>query len=439
MPKPKVSTTFNAVNKMKGPLAKMGQQVKRFSKIALASAGIALGAIAVGVNKFAEAGDEVAKTARKLGLSVEALQELRFAADRSGVSGEAFSDAMKKMNKNIGDLRVGTGMLTTFLNKSNPALAEQLKNVESNEEAFALLTEEMSKIENPMDRAALAQAAFGRAGQDLIIMTENGAEGIKELREEARKYGNIISTEAAAASEKFVDSLTNMKNAGLSLRNKALGPLIDKLQPLIQRMADFIAENDKLISQGIDKTFTAIGNAIRIVSDLWKSGLIPALIAGALAFKTITGAIAAYKTAIVVAKGLQLAFNAVMAANPAVLILMGIVAAGAALLVIMDKLEKKFGFGQKIVDEFGGGIGSEAFEMGRREKLRERQEARAAADPRRARLMGRNDNVVQSQSTVTNNSTLDVNFRNTPVGTSFNQRGRVPNMTLNTGFQQGRF
>lgn len=436
MPKPTVSTTFNAVNKMKGPLAKMGQQVKKFSKFAIAGAGVALGAVAVGVNKFAEAGDEVAKSARKIGLSVEALQELRFAADRSGVSGEAFTNAMKKMNKNVGDLRANTGMLTTYLNKSNPALKEQLQNVETNEEAFALLTTAISDIKNPMDKAALAQAAFGRAGQDLIVMTEDGVEGIEALREEARKYGNIISTEAAASSEKFVDSMTNMKNAGLSLRNKALGPLIDKLQPLIQRMADFIAANDKLINQGIDKTFTAIGTAVRIVSGLWTSGLIPAVLSGVAAFAAITKAIAAYKTILAIAKGIQIAFNFVLSANPIGLIIIVIAAliAGLVLLVVhWDKVKKKIlavwekikvPF-EKIGQFFGGGKtpqnaaskGNDLF----------------SSD---AALLGRNDNVVRSQSTITNQSQLDINMGGFPSGTTAKQTGNIPNMTLNTGFGQ---
>lgn len=422
MPKPKVSTTFNAKNKMKGPLAKMSQQIKRFSKIAIAGAGIALAAVAVGVNKLSKAGDEIAKTARKIDISVEALQELRFAADRSGVSAEAFSDAMKKMNKNIGDLRVNTGMLTTFLNKQNPELKEQLINVKNNEEAFALLTEEISKTENPFDRAALAQAAFGRAGQELIIMMENGTDGIKELREEARKYGNIISTEAAAASEKFVDSLTNLKNAGLSLRNKALGPLIDKLQPLIQRMADFIAENDKLISQGINKTFDTIGKAVGGLVGFFKEWG-PLLMDIAPWILGVAGAIKV--------------LNIAMSASPIGIFL----TAAAALVGTLGLLEKKFGFGKAIAEEAGGGIFSSEFEENRRRRFRESERGQAQAAQREAafadpRLLSRNAGIVQSQSTITNQSQLDITMSGFPQGTTAKQKGAIPNMTLNTGFRQ---
>jgi len=440
MPKPTVSTTFNAVNKMKGPLAKMSQSIKRFSKIAIAGAGVALAAVAVGVNKFAEAGDEVAKTARKLGLSVEALQELRFAADRSGVSGEAFSEAMKKLNKNVGDLRVGTGLLTTFLNKQNPALAEQLKNVESNEEAFALLTEEISNTESPFDKAALAQAAFGRAGQDLIVMLENGTEGIEDLREEAKKYGNIISTEAAASSEKFIDSLTNMKAAGLALRNKALGPLVEKLQPLIQRMADFVAANQELINQKIDTIFTNIGNTISTLTGLWNSGLIPALLAGVATFKILTATFAAYKAIIVGVKAIQITyttalavqtaatgtattaaalFNAVLAANPVGAIIIAV----TALIALFVLLEKKYKIFTRARDAIKGTAPSE--------------DTRRLGRGGRGALMGRNDNVVKSQSTVTNRSQLAVTFAGTPPGTTMKQTGSAPAFTLNNGFGQG--
>jgi len=100
-----VNTTFNATDRMRGPMNQMQRRVSGFSRNTQRSlggvsqgfrtlrrvAGVALaamttGAVARAVTEFASAGDEVAKMAREVGLGAEALQELRFAADRQGVS-----------------------------------------------------------------------------------------------------------------------------------------------------------------------------------------------------------------------------------------------------------------------------------------------------------------------------------------------------------------
>lgn len=427
---PTVSTTFNAKDKISSPMKKMQKNMKTFA-LAGGAAIAAASVVAVkAVNNFANAGDEIAKSARKVGVSVEALQELRFAADRSGISADTLQTSLQKLNKNVGDLRAGTGALKTILDKTNPALAEQLKNAESNEEAFAIMTKAMAETENQMDKAALAQAAFGRAGQDLLIMTENGAEGIEQLREEARKYGNVISTEAAAASEMYVDSLTNMKASMTALRNKALIPLMNKLQPMIQMVADYVAANQDLINQKIEMVFQGISRAVSVFVKLWDSGVIPGILAGVTAFIGITKAIAAYEAILAVVKVAQVGFNIAMSANPIGVLIVSI----TALLLLMKELEERFGLVKKVVDEYGGGVGSREFEEGRRARLAERQASAAASDPRRARLMSRNEAAL---SGTTNSSELSVNFNNAPAGTSFQQKGSAPGITVDTG-RRGR-
>lgn len=441
MAKPTVSTTFTAVNKMTGPIKKMGASVKGFARssaIAFGAVVGATGAVVAGVNKFAEAGDEIAKTSRKIGLSAEALQELRFAADRSGVSSEAFTTALEKMNKNVGDLRAGTGTLTTLLNKSNKALAEQLKLADSNDEAFTMLIDEISKIENPMDRAALAQAAFGRAGQDLIVMAENGTAGIAELRKEAQKYGNVISTEAANNSEKFVDSMTNMKAAINGVKNNALLPLMQTLQPIIQRMADWAAANQDLINQKITDFFEKIKDITLTIKNLWDSGLIPAVLAGVAAFKLLYPVI----TTIIALKkawaATQLTLNAVLMANPIGLIIAGVSALIAitvlliknwekvkeTILKVWNKIKEPF---EKVAQFFGGGIEGAGADI-----QAAQQRGMAAAG---GVIPG---GVIRNETSTVSRSTVDINMSGLPQGTSVRQTGRAPGVSLNYGYGGGR-
>lgn len=302
--------------------AKMAQLTKR------AMQGLALAAVGVGIvllknaNDVAKRGDQFAKTARTIGITAEQLQELNFVAERSGVSQQTMGVALQKLNKNIGDVRAGTGTMTTLLRKQNPALLEQLKNVSNNSQAFDLLMKQMGGMSSAADRAALAQAAFGRAGQGLINVSLLGAEGISELRKEAQKYG-LISNEAAKNSEAYMDSQANLNAAITGLKNTLGTALMPVIKDVMDSITNFVGDSEKM--KALFKTLIPI-----II------GLASALI-GMLVISKIITIIQGFKTA-------MLALKVVLAAHP-IFLLAGAMVAMVALIAI-------FSSGSKSIEDF---------------------------------------------------------------------------------------
>jgi hypothetical protein len=396
MPDFAVSTAFTAQDKVTKAFGRMDKSAAKFgrtsskafqrasrsggsfiSKMAnlktlLAGAGAALvtGKIAQGINNIAAIGDEAAKTGRQIGITAEALQELRFAADRQGVTSEVLTKSLQLLNRNVGDLKAGQGTLTTMLNRTNPALARQLKGVKTNEEAFNIFIKEINKLPTQMEKAALAQAAFGRGGQEILKIAEAGAKGIKGLRQEARKYGGIVSNEAAANSEKFVDAMTNMK---ASLKGAAIGlvtGMIPALTKTVQKFADLIVKNRAIISmrfeQSIDLMKQAFMSALPFIKLAFKfmSSLLPViqaflpimpvLVGGWIAYGAalrgvaVFQAIAGFIKFIGVLRGMAGTMgivNAVMAANPIGAVILGItllIAAGVSLVKNWDVVKESF-------------------------------------------------------------------------------------------------
>ena len=246
----------------------------------LGGAALAAGATILAMTqKTAEAGDEYAKTARKIGMTAETYQELEYAAKQSGLSGDALSGSLQKLNKTVGDVKSGTGALATYLKANNPALLEQVKNVKSNEEAFNLLMGAIKNTPNEFERAALAQAAFGKSGQDLIVMAEAGADGIAALREEARKFG-VISNDTADYSEKFINAQTRLKSAFEGVRNELSENMIPRITDVINKAAEFISKIDDwdgifrksaaavTVAASVLGTFVAVSKAHAIVSSM---------------------------------------------------------------------------------------------------------------------------------------------------------------------------
>lgn len=466
MAKPKISVTFNAVDKVSKPIKGMNRKVTGFSRSASrsfggvaqsigrmrnlligAGAAIATGKIAQQVNEFTKLGDEIGKTSRQLGIGVEALQEFRFVAERQGVSVDNLEKSMKAMNNRLGKLRAGQGQLSTMLEDTNPQLKEQLVNTEDSEEAFMLLMQAMNEAETAAEKTALAQAAFSSSGRELVRISEAGAEGIADLRQQARETGNVMSEEATRGSEKFQDAMTNLKNVMSGLRNDALVPLIQKLTPLIKNVTEWIQENEELIKSKVNDFLDKMKDTVQLLIRAWQSGLIPAVLAGIVAFKTLVPIIWGIQKAVLAWKAGQIALNVVLAANP-----VGIVVAAlstlAGLFVLLWKRSEKFRQMWKNIGAFIKGYFQGVIEIiqktidiakkaadvvGLGKKDNSGRQGIAGASLGGGGPVSANKGVQESRSVNESRVTLDIN--GAPQGSSVKQKGQAPGFAMNVGYQ----
>lgn len=272
--------------------------------VAIAFAGVTAAIVGSvkAAKSFADRGDEIAKTAKAIGIGTTALQELRYAAGLSGVENETLTKGLQTLNKQMGELALGQGNLMKVAGEYSGELLAQLEAAKNTEEAFNILSAAIASEEDASKRAVLAQAAFGGSSRELIKLLVEGKAGIQELRDEAHIYGNIMSEEATKRSEEFNDSMSRLQSSAQSLADSGLSVLVDKLQPLIQKTADYIAQNKELVGQKIEAIFNGIGIAIDLLYKGMESGLIPAILAVVGAFKAMTIA--------------QAALNVAMNANP---------------------------------------------------------------------------------------------------------------------------
>jgi len=233
-------------------LKAFGDRIRNLG-LKIAGLGAAMLAPMLGAAKaFSSMGDQVAKMAKRTGLSVKALSELRFAASQTGTSLEALETGFRRMQRSIYD--AGRGLST-----QTDALADlglQYKDLAglSPEDQFKLLADAISRIEDPTRKAALAQALFGRAGTQLLPMFAQGAKGIEALQKEARRLGLTMSSEDAKAAEDFtdaLDSLWKVVKMGVFHVGAALAPVLQEVAETITGVAvkvgEWIQQNRDLI------------------------------------------------------------------------------------------------------------------------------------------------------------------------------------------------
>jgi len=237
-------------------LKAFGDRIRNFG-LKMAGLGSAiLAPLAASAKAFSGYGDQVAKMAKRTGLSVETLSELRFVASQTGTEFESLEMGFRRMQRSIYD--AGRGMSTAVDALADLNLTFGDLDGLSPEEQFKVLADRIGRIEDPTKKAAIAMTLFGRTGTNLLPMFAEGAAGIEALQAEARRLGLTMSTEDAKAAEDFtdvLDKLWKVVKMGVFHVGAALAPVLQKVAETITSVAATIS---RWITQNRDLIVTVL-------------------------------------------------------------------------------------------------------------------------------------------------------------------------------------
>ncbi|UTW01242.1 hypothetical protein KDW99_08985 [Marinomonas rhizomae] len=252
----KVGSNFSNMTHRVGTLA-------RNTSIGLGVVGGGLFAIA---NSTSELGDKAAKTADKLGLQVGALQELRYAAERSGVSSNTMDMAMQRMVRRLAEAKNGTGAAKDAIDElglSSQALASMTPDEAMNEIADAL-----KGVESQSDRVRLAFKFFDSEGVSMVNMLKDGSAGLKQLRKDARDTGYVLSEQAARDAEAFQDSLLNAKLGMYGFKNTIGSAIMPVITDMMGEMSAWMRENRGQVIAFSQRLASGLRDAIPVIGQV---------------------------------------------------------------------------------------------------------------------------------------------------------------------------
>lgn len=255
----KFRTAMTSFAAYKANLIQAGKNFKKFgadlfsgAKLFMKGAAVLGGAAFMSVNSMAKQGDEAAKLARQLQMGTESLQEFQFVAKMSGVKN--FNGTIEKMNLNIARAVNGEGQAVKGI-KELGISAKQLQKM-GPEKSLVVLADKLNKIQDPAKKARIAFALWGTESTKMLEMLGGGSEGLKKLREEARKSGNVITDEMSRQAEEYnnkrdmmLESLKGVRNiVGAELLPVFIelfsegGKSIQGIQPAIREFAKELGE-----------------------------------------------------------------------------------------------------------------------------------------------------------------------------------------------------
>lgn len=259
-------------------VARLGSQLQRFgAAMSLVSAGIV-----AALRSQLNAADDAAKAAQRIGLSVEALTRLRFAADLSGASAQDLETAVARLSRSMQDgnkafARIGVSA-TDAAGRLRPT-----------EDVLLDLADAFQSTPDGAAKTAAAMELLGRSGTMLIPLLNGGSDALREMMAEADALGLTITTRTAKAAERFNDSLTRVGGAVTGVGRQIAADLAPVMADIAEAIAGVAARFTQMNPQvrAMATTFTvltaAVGPAALAIGTLIK-GMVALRVASAALF-----------------------------------------------------------------------------------------------------------------------------------------------------------
>ncbi|MHA6180438.1 phage tail tape measure protein [Pseudomonas mohnii] len=341
----------NSLKNVGGAIGGVGSAVASSTQRLLglgATLGLTTAALNLFFQGFADATGAIGDTAERTGISRERFQELSFAAKLTGSSAESLGGALQKMQINVGAATAGSKELKEMFKGLGINIKDASGKLKSSDALFDTFVDRISKIKDPSLQAQAAVKIFGKSATELLPLIRGGGAGIKEMADEARRLGLVISDSAVREGETFGDTLDTLHAALSGVGNtigSSLVPQLNKLgtqlietivkyRPQIEAFATAFAANlpgnIERVTGFLGDLYDGVQPVIQIFSSLSETFGAANLIFTALGLYIGGGFLMAVLNLAVALKGL----GAAIALTPVGWFLAAVVAIGAAAFIV---------------------------------------------------------------------------------------------------------
>lgn len=345
-----IITTESKLKHFKGELSKVTAQASKVHQLGVAfdnagkkiegagrslqgvsRAAGAVTAVLGGVTfKASEMADDLNTLSKQTGISTQELQLYAAAADLTDVSVEAMAKSHTKLKKSMLTAQEG-GSTLKYFEDLGVAVVDADGNLRDSNDVFNDTIKALGAMENETERDAIAMAIFGKSANELNPIIEDGGRTYEKVAKMMEEYGlEPVSQEELDKANSFKDQLDTIKLLFMQvvqiIGTKIAGYLVPIMEKVVAKAAE-IAEWLGGLDGGVLTKIMAVAGAVALLS--------PALI---ILGKVISGVGMAIQSVTRLVDNISNAIT-FLAANPVVLIIAGIAALVAAIVILWNKSE----------------------------------------------------------------------------------------------------
>lgn len=263
------TAAFSAGTKQaQGALAGLSNSLKGF---AAGMAGLlTLGGVTSALQNSISRMDELGKSAQKIGIPVEALSKLEYAARLADLPLSDLETTMGRFARSLAEIQTGgtNGAGSALENLGVKATTAQ-GQLRPTVDILLDLADKFRTMPDGAQKSALAMELFGKSGADMVPFLNQGSDAIRRAMDEARAFGLEVSQNAAKSAEDFNDNLTRLKSAGEGLSQQLTKQLVPSLAEVTEGLVTYVREGDKIESAiaGIKAEFGDLARIVTLTAD----------------------------------------------------------------------------------------------------------------------------------------------------------------------------
>lgn len=253
------------IDRVKGDLETFAESARTAGKwlatalvTGTAAAVTAIGTLAVTTGQHAE---QIERQARALNLTRAEYQELEHVFATFGVESQDIADGLAQINEKAQDAISGDkGAIAEFalLNLH----VSQLKGLRPHQLLELIAQASATAADQGKALAATSKLLGEDVAKKLGPALKGGAQGIRDLRQEAHDLGLVMSDDQLAIGKEVSETWRELKNDAMGLAQQigiVLGPLVDHYLRLGR---DWLRQNRQLLAQRLDFWLHAFARAV---------------------------------------------------------------------------------------------------------------------------------------------------------------------------------
>lgn len=271
----KINITIAAIDKTKSAFGGISRSIGAVTKAVFSLKTAIVGVVGVGgigllVRNSLVATDTLAKTADKLGVTTEALSQLRYAAGLSGVSVQTTDMAIQRFTRRLSEAANGSGEAKDALIELG-INAKDLTELPLEDQMIAL-SDAFGDVKGSADQVRLAFKLFDSEGVSFVNILKQGEDGLRGMFDEAGKLGAVMSADAAEGVERANDALTRLS----TLFGGIIDQTVAALAPALETLATIIKDNVLVQIEQLNGSAQAFGQEaakyiLRAISEILRS------------------------------------------------------------------------------------------------------------------------------------------------------------------------
>lgn len=214
--------------------------------------GALMGMVSVaGFKQLIDDLDALAKRAKDVGMTASQLQEFSHQAKLAGMSAGEVDSAIKSFNRNVSLAAMGTGEAQAALKNMGISLTTSNGAMKTQAQLLKETAQYFQRNAGAADNAGKAARIFGEQGAALIRIFEQGGDAVE------RVFNAKAIDDAAAAAERFNDSLENVSNVAFKVGAKIIeywSMDIDRVRDVLHAQAIGTTENERMLRKLNEET-----------------------------------------------------------------------------------------------------------------------------------------------------------------------------------------